>query len=121
MTRAGGGHLKISPSRYLGYTILMWFAKERGGRKQDAERFAALEKAIEAQDSTIRLLKMEWESVFDKMSRLMGRLNARIRKSEATNGSENDEPEVPQPAAPPRFLSHAQMQEVRNRRGLLPR
>ena len=116
MTRAGGGHVKISPSRYLGYSILMWFASKGGGRKKENERIEALEKAQERLDTQGRDLKLEWEMTFDKLSRLMGRLNARIRKSEAQNGPENDEqPEQGATPLPSPSGVHARMDMHRRR------
>lgn len=104
----------------LGYYV-MW---NRGGRKQLEERIAALERAVEGLDSGRRLLTLEWESVFDKLNRTMGRLNARIRKADAVTEPESDERE-PAGAAPLGDQqvtgTHGVLSEMRKRSGLLPR
>jgi len=90
-----------------------------GGRKQDQERLTALEKAVEGLVGGQRLIKLEWESVFDKMNRIMGRLNARIRKSEAVTGSEDDAEVGPKGLVPPG--EHEVLERARRRYGVLPR
>jgi len=98
----------------------MGWLRERGGESKLMERIETLEKAHEALESKVRLLKVEWESVLDKVNSVMGRLNARIRKSEATTAPES-EPEVhPQGVDPARILgSHGTLSEMRRRRGVL--
>ena len=96
----------------------------RGGENELTERIIALEKAVEGLQSKIRLLKNEWEDVLDRANRVMGRLNARIRKSEATSATESDAEPVPHAAAPTEIVgTHAQLSAMRGRRGrgLLPR
>jgi len=89
----------------------------RGGEKKEEERITALERALEAQESQLRLIKVEWESVLDKVNSVMGRLNARIRKFEATSGPENDATEPVQGlASPPALGSHATLTAMRGRR-----
>ena len=89
----------------------------RGGENKLLARVEALEKAQEGQESTIRLLKNEWQDVLDRANRVMGRLNARIRKSEAQTEPESDDPVGPQGVAPPG--NHATLAQMRRRRGLL--
>lgn len=86
-----------------------------GGRKRDMERFAAFEKALERLVMAVKAnseaidklhsgekkIRLEWEDVYDRITRTMGRLNARIRKAEAT---ESDEPEAPRGQAPQSHL-----------------
>ncbi len=95
---------------------------ERGGENKQSERIAALERAIEGQESQLRLIKVEWESVLDKVNSVMGRLNARIRKFEATSGPESDTETPPQGVASPSPTgSHATLTAMRGRRsGVLP-
>jgi len=95
----------------------------RGGEDKQAERIAALERAVEAQDSRLRLVKVEWESVLDKVNSVMGRLNARIRKFDATNGPQSDIQPEPEGVAPPGVVgSHGTLVAMRGRRReLLPR
>ena len=94
----------------------------RGGENKLLERIEALEKAGEGLESRIRLLKNEWEDVLDRANRVMGRLNARIRKSEAVSAPESDTEATPQAPAPPAVLgSHATLVAMRGRkRGVLP-
>ena len=117
MTRAGGGQTddlrKYSQGRYY----VLW---KGGGRKKEDERIRALELRIEGLEAGHRALKLEWELVYDKMGRLMGRLNARIRKADAAATEEEPTPETALPAQA-RFGTHGQMQMARMRRGLLPR
>jgi len=91
--------------------------------EQQSTQIEALEKAVDGFESRTKLLRMEWEDVFDRMNRVMGRLNARIRKSEAVSSSENDA-EDPQkgvaPSPPVATGTHGILQDVRRRRGLLP-
>jgi len=81
----------------------------RGGESREIERIVALERAVEGLESRSRLLKMEWASALDKMNSVMGRLNARIRKSEGLSEPESDEPEGPKGVQSPigRLGSHA--------------
>ena len=94
----------------------------RGGRKHQTERIEALEKAVEGLKSERRHLVLEWESVFDKLNRTMGRLNARIRKSDALSDPPEPEQTDAQPVAPPPMQlvgTHATLSQRRIRRGLL--
>lgn len=72
----------------------------RGGENKVEERITALEKAVDALESRSRLIKVEWSSVLDKVNSVMGRLNARIRKTEALSGPESDEQDTPKGEAP---------------------
>ena len=103
---------------------MLW---NRGWRKKEEERIYALEKATEGLrrglddlSKDMRSLTLDWELTYEKLNKLMGRLNARIRKSEATIEPQNDEPVAPQPSAPP-FGSHRAMNMARMKHGLLPR
>jgi len=91
----------------------------RGGRKKEKDAIEALEKAVERLESGNRLMKLEWESVLHKVNQVMGRLNARIRKSEAqetpSDGGDDENPPAP------RMGSHATLAQMRRRHGLLPR
>ncbi len=97
----------------------MW---NRGGRKQLLERLDALEKAVEGHRSGLKAIRLEWEDVYDRVNRTMGRLNARIRKSEAVSSPESNAEETTQPVAPPpgRIGTHAVLREMRAKHGLLP-
>jgi len=94
----------------------LWY---RGGENKNLTRIEALEKALEAQDSRLRMIKMEWESVLHKVNGVMGRLNARIRKSEAQETPEGQDVVEATPGPPPG--SHAVLAHMRSKRGLLPR
>jgi len=91
----------------------------RGGRKKEDERISAMETAVERLESSNRLLKLEWEQVFDKLNRTMGRLNARIRKDGATNAPDDEEPQTqPRTAG---TGTHALLAAHRSRNVVLPR
>jgi len=94
----------------------MWI---RGGEKKLLTRIEALEKALEGQDSRLRMIKMEWESVLHKVNGVMGRLNARIRKNEAQEPAEDPEPASPPVTRP--VGVHSTLAHMRSKRGLLPR
>ena len=94
----------------------MWGGMRWGENKLLA-RVEASEKAIEGLESRIRLLKNEWQDVLDRANRVMGRLNARIRKSEAQTEPEDDDQVGPKPTPAPG--THATLSEMRRRRGLL--
>jgi len=81
------------------------------------ERVEATEKAGERLESTIKLLRNEWEDVLDRTNRVMGRLNARIRKSEAQTEPESDVQEGPKGVAP--TGTHAVLSGMRRSRGVL--
>ncbi len=97
----------------------------RGGESKQSEQIAALEKAVEGLNQAVdnlesksRLIKVEWEAVLDKVNSVMGRLNARIRKHEATSAPENDaETPVQAPASP--LGSHGTLTAMRGRRRVL--
>lgn len=94
----------------------------RGGETEHDRQIAALEKAVEGLESKLRLIKVEWESVLDKVNSVMGRLNARIRKFESTSSPESDDGDDHKGAAPPPVLgSHSTLTAMRGRRrGVLP-
>jgi len=94
-----------------------FFGTRRGEEKEHFEAHEALERRQEALESQYRLLKTEWIDVHDRLNRMMGRLNARLRKSqavdegaEATNGEEQRGPT-------PVTGTHEQLAAMRNRRG----
>ena len=96
---------------------------DRGGRKQEEGRIKALELAVEGLESKLRLVKSEWEDVLDRVNRVMGRLNARIRKSEAVSAPDSDVDASPAASPlPTPSGNHATMTAMRGRhRGVLPR
>ena len=96
--------------------ILVWAFRDRGGRKQEEERIEALERAGERHESGTKAIRLEWEDVYDRLNRTMGRLNARIRKSEGTSTPENDE-KSEEGAKPPG--QHAALSEMRRRASVL--
>jgi len=121
MDPGGGGPVRATccKTSTWGYYVGWW----RGGRKKENERITALEKAVEAQDSRIRLLKNEWEDVLDRANRVMGRLNARIRKFTKEDASEEATETTETPAEGLRAVpgSHAVLSGMRGKRGVLPR
>lgn len=111
----------------------MWFEKRRGENKL-LERIEALETAhkglpaifdeAERNTSTVqrdlKKIRLEWEDVYDRITRTMARLNARIRKSEGLADPESETEPGPQGAATPHG-SHATLTQMRARHGVLPR
>jgi len=94
---------------------------DRGGENKQSARLKALEEAVEGLESRQRLIKVEWESVLDKVNAVMGRLNARIRKTEAASTPETDFQEAYDSTGPKKLTgSHGTLSEMRRRRGLLP-
>ena len=93
---------------------MFWY---RGGRKQEKDDIQALERRCEGLESSMRLLKLEWETVFDKLGKTMGRLNARIRKSGLDSPPDDaPPPDDVQPALPSPSGTHARMEMHRGRR-----
>ena len=93
---------------------MSWWG-DGGGRKQLLERIAALEKTAEDQKSGFRVLRLEWEDVYDRVTRAMSRLNARARKN-----AEGEAPETTQPSKQEQQQqggTHAILQAARSRRG----
>ncbi len=83
-----------------------------------SERIRALETRLDALETHPKVLRNEWEDVLDRMNRVMGRLNARLKRAE------KDEPEDGKaPVSPERPVgTHAILEAYRGRRrGLLPR
>ena len=96
---------------------LLGWLQDGGGRKRDAERFAALEKAADDLKRDFKVIRLEWEDVYDRLTRTMGRLNARIRKQESLEAPESDDgnpPKVGDHLHPQG--THAVLQRMRDRR-----
>jgi len=92
----------------------------RGGENKQSAQIAALEKAVEGLESRQRLIKVEWESVLDKVNSVMGRLNARIRKTEAASAPEKDFQEAYDSTGPKKIQgTHETLTQMRRRRGVL--
>ena len=51
---------------------------------------------LEALESAVRLLKVEWEDVLDRLDRIMGRMNARLRRATSSVEPLNEPPPTPQ-------------------------
>jgi len=60
-------------------------------KSRHSEQIAALEKSVEDLRRDSKVIRLEWEDVYDRITRTMSRLNARIRKAEATEGPELEE------------------------------
>lgn len=91
----------------------------RGGENQQPERIDALEKAVEALERGSKVIRLEWEDVYDRLTRTMGRLNARIRKSESLESPESPEEVDPKGATPTGIQGgeHGLLVAMRARRG----
>ena len=98
----------------------MWW----GGRVERLQaRLTATELAVDGLKTKLKTIRMEWEDALDRMNRIMGRLNARIRRSEAQEPapeSEGELPAVPQVGLQ-RTGTHGVLAEMRAKRGVLPR
>ena len=96
----------------------MW-GLTRGERKQEKERIDALELRCEALERAAKTIKLEWEDVYDRLTRTMGRLNARIRKSESLESPESPDEVDPKAPAPITYPTgdHAILAAARARRG----
>jgi len=95
------------------------FGWTRGGENKHSEAIDALKKAIEGHNSALKVIRLEWEDVFDRLNRIMGRLNARIRKSEGLQAPESDTeaaPQAPNPFETPTG-THSMLDAMRRRRG----
>lgn len=95
------------------------FGWTRGGENRNTEAIEAIKKAIEGHNSALKVIRLEWEDVFDRLNRIMGRLNARIRKSEGLQAPESDSETTPQPEIPfgKPTGTHAMLDAMRRRRG----
>lgn len=95
------------------------FGWGRGGENENSEEIKTIKKAIEGHNSALKVIRLEWEDVFDRLNRVMGRLNARIRKSEGLQAPESDSEGTTE--APPSFQTptgtHAMLDAMRRRRG----
>ncbi len=99
--------------------LLSWLLG-RGGESGLRERIKALEEAVDHHKREVKSLRLEWEDVYDKVNRVMGRLNARIRKAGATSGPESDDQGAPHTPASPTG-THGLLSEMRAKHGVLPR
>jgi len=97
----------------------MWWTTRGGENKQD-EQIAALEEAVERHQRDFKVIRLEWEDVYDRITRTMGRLNARIRKSEAVEPPESDEQGTPQAEPHAVTGTHQRLREARRRHNVLP-
>lgn len=95
-----------------------------GWRKKQSERIAALEQTLDRLVTGQKLIRTEWEDSLDRMNRIMGRLNARIRRAQESDEATETTPEANETAPEPAshvLGSHGMLSEMRRRRGLLPR
>jgi len=91
----------------------------RGAKTETSGAITALEERLERLERASKGLKLEWEDVFDRLNRMMGRLNARIRKNNALEGAESDGVDAPDASETPRTPhgTHAVLSAMRARRG----
>lgn len=77
------------------------------------ERLKGLENALEAVKRDQKAVALEWENTLDKLTRIMGRLNARAKAAAGLQDSEGE----PEPASPRGFdLFEAQRELARRKR-----
>jgi len=91
------------------------FGFGRGGESRLQERIVALEQAVDGLNTKEKLIRLEWESVFDKLNKTMGRLNARARRNNEQEAS--DEVAAPVLTEPLPVGTHAVLDQARRRRG----
>jgi len=60
-----------------------WFSRSEGGIAEYRRDFTALEQRIDTLERSNRGLKLEWETVYDKLMKAAARLNARTRRATA--------------------------------------
>ena len=72
-----------------------------------------LEQSLNSLKADMRGLRLEWESTYDKLMKVVSRLNARHRRASA----EEQENEVERPAPPAGLGTHELMSAARARRG----
>lgn len=121
LTGRGGGLLVLTLC-CLGYGLYTtWLREGRGGRKQQFERITALEQAMDAHTTTLKVVRTEWEDYLDRMNKVMGRLNARIRRSggEKTDEDRPEETTEPQEGARGGTGTHGVLQRMRARGNVL--
>jgi len=87
----------------------MKFFTQRGGESRAHDRVRALEAAVERLERDSKAIRLDWEMMFDKLNRMMGRLNARIRKNLDQEGVVHDELAGPEGAAPPAVGNHQKL------------
>ena len=80
--------------------------------ESQSKALQALQERMEAAESTLRTLKIEWEDVLDRMQRVMGRLNARMKASTIAQ----DEPPEVGPPSPEGFDYLAATRKLQARR-----
>lgn len=83
--------------------------------KHVSEDIGALQTAQQRLESGLKAIRLEWEDVYDRLNKMVSRLNARIRKSEGQAALESDDQTIPQGTAPPRRGTHDILQEARKR------
>jgi len=95
-----------------------------------AKRVLALEERIDALDRTVKSLKLEWEESYDKLHHLMSRVTKRALTASRENqddpqgrpdaqGEQNSQQTTLSPTSI--LGTHARLQAMRSRNGLLPR
>ncbi len=103
----------------------MWLdLRGRKALKALQEQQTTLETAQKLVKSDFAILETNWELMLDKINAAIARLNARTKAAERASAPENDDhPPVDTKVSPPTAAigTHARMQEMRNRRGVLSR
>jgi len=88
----------------------MW--KIGGAKEQPTAPKTDVEQSLNALKADMRGLRLEWESVYDKLMKVVSRLNARSRREAQTEETE----EVERPAAPAGIGTHELLSAARARR-----
>ena len=76
----------------------------------------ALELRLDSLERDFKSMRLEWENVYDKVIKAVGRINARERRK---TRAEEEPPEVQEPTPAQQFVhgDHATLAAARSRRG----
>lgn len=78
-----------------------------------SSKIEALESRLDGLETAPKLLRTEWEDTLDRLNRIMGRLNARLKRAE----SDEQPPQGTTPAPDPMLGHHGLLERARRRRG----
>lgn len=99
----------------------MWF-RRKPEELDTRDRVRGLEDRLEALERGFKSLRLEWEETYERLYKVMGRLNARLRASKTDEPEGGGHQDTPPLAVPPQLQPgyHERMQAHRRRRAVLP-
>jgi len=95
----------------------MKFFSKGGGESQVLEQIVALEKAMDDVRRDQKAIRLDWEMALDKLGRMMGRLNARIRKNLDQEAPTSDDLPTTEGMAPAQMGNHQKLRMARAKWG----